>query len=213
MKSIVLLSGGLDSTVNLALAKEQTEVKLALTIAYAQKAEKKELLAAQLLARHFQVSHQIVNIDFFKHLGRSGLISSEIKIPLFSDPDHLNADNSAQVWVPNRNGLFINIAACFAEALNFKMIVTGFNREEAATFPDNSQNFVGAINQSLTYSTRNNVFVHSFTQEMDKKEIIAVGRRLKVPFELIWSCYLGNDLPCGKCESCLRYQRAVETKI
>ncbi|MBS4025999.1 MAG: 7-cyano-7-deazaguanine synthase QueC [Clostridia bacterium] len=210
MKSIILLSGGLDSAVNLALAKEQTVVELALTIAYCQKAERKEILASQQLAKYYQVPHQVVKLDFFKDLGQSGLIAPDMRVPLFDNPELLTEESAAQVWVPNRNGLFINIAASFAESLNIEMIVTGFNQEEAATFPDNSRNFVTAINQSLTYSTRNYVFVHSFTQDMNKNEIGAIGHRLKVPFELVWSCYLGNDSPCGECESCLRYKRALE---
>jgi 7-cyano-7-deazaguanine synthase len=112
--------------------------------------------------------------------------------------------------VPNRNGVLIAMAAVWAEVNDVPYVVTGFNREEAATFPDNSLEFIEAQNGALRYSTRNGVQVTSPTARMDKVEIVRAGHRAGAPLELCWPCYLGGDTPCGRCESCLRFRRAMD---
>jgi 7-cyano-7-deazaguanine synthase len=117
------------------------------------------------------------------------------------------------VWVPNRNGVFINLAAAFAESLEASLIITGFNAEEAATFPDNSPQYVEAINEALSFSTQNQVQVFSPTQNLNKTEIVNLGLQLALPWELVWSCYKEGDSAgrmCGECESCRRFMRATQ---
>lgn len=113
-------------------------------------------------------------------------------------------------WVPNRNGLFINIAATYAENLNADLLICGFNREEALIFPDNSEDFIEAINKALYYSTKNHVKVKSYVGDLNKIEIIREGQRLGLDFRHIWSCYQGNEKPCGTCTSCLSNKKAFE---
>jgi 7-cyano-7-deazaguanine synthase len=112
------------------------------------------------------------------------------------------------VWIPNRNGLFINVAACYAEYYGAKTIITGFNREEAQDFPDNSARFLHAINRSLSYSTLSKVKVKSYVAALSKKEIYHLGLKHKAPLEYIYSCYLGDRQMCGKCASCKRFIEA-----
>lgn len=212
-KSIVLLSGGLDSAVSLAQGVRETNVILTLTINYGQKAAAQEIRASSKLAEYYQVPHQVVQIDFLSD-SVSALLSKDQEIPDLSSTglavkQERLVETAKQVWVPNRNGLFINIAACFAEKLGCSLIITGFNAEEAVTFPDNSVEFVIAINQALAYSTLNKVQVKSYTQKLTKTAIVSLGIKLGLPFELIWSCYYGDEQPCGKCESCLRFKRAL----
>ena len=109
--------------------------------------------------------------------------------------------------MPNRNAIFIHIAAAFAGGKNTDLIV-GFNKEEATTFPDNSKEFVQSINNTLKLSTFSQVQVKSYTLQMNKKEIVQLGKTIKVNFDLIWSCYEGGHIPCGACESCLRTKAA-----
>jgi 7-cyano-7-deazaguanine synthase len=90
------------------------------------------------------------------------------------------------------------------------IIVTGFNSEEAAAFPDNSAEFVCAANTALNYSTLNKVKLVSYTQAFDKTKIIKLGLELNLPFQYIWSCYKGENKMCGRCESCLRLGRAAK---
>lgn len=214
MKSIVLLSGGLDSAVSLAYALREGRVELCLTMDYGQRAAAREISAAAALANHYTIRHQVVGLPFLKEITSTALVNQASMVP---EPDDNLLDNreyakmsAAAVWVPNRNGVFINIAASFAEAYGCGVVITGFNREEALTFPDNSEGFVKEINGALNYSTSNHVEVISYTQRLNKTEIIRLGQRLNVPWDLIWSCYYGGQSMCGKCESCRRFFRAMQ---
>ncbi len=94
------------------------------------------------------------------------------------------------------------------------MIVPGFNREEAVTFPDNSLDFIRATRKAFAYSTASKVDVQCYTINMSKTEIVDLGRKLQVPFNNIWPCYFNYDKWCGECESCLRAKRAFQlTKV
>lgn len=214
IKSVVLLSAGLDSTVSLAQALRESKVELCLTFDYGQRAAVQEIKHAKGQADHYGLDHEVIKLDFFKHLNSSTLTNTDHQVPepelnKLDDPVAAQISASA-VWVPNRNGIFINIAAGFAETLDCNLVVTGFNAEEAATFPDNTAQYVQAVNKSLSYSTANGVRVISYTQRLNKSEIVKLGNHLGVPWQHVWSCYHGNDRMCGKCESCLRYFRALQ---
>lgn len=215
--AIALLSSGLDSSVATAMALQSGyKIQLALTFDYGQKAAPKELQQANQMARYWKIPHQKVELPFFATKTGSSLLrnSKEAEIPhlTLADLDDLQASQkSAQaVWVPNRNGVFIEIAACFAEQLEASHIIVGFNREEAATFPDNSKAYREALNQALSYSTSNRVKVLSPTESFDKTEIVRRALDLKLPLNLFWSCYEAGNLMCGVCESCMRLKRAFQ---
>lgn len=211
-QGIVLLSGGLDSSVSLALAlKRGLRVKLALIFDYGQKAARQEIKAGRAIARFYNVRLRIIKIKWLGEVAwQSGLIKGRLKKIRPNDlVDSRKMYNIAKaVWVPNRNALFINIAAAFAETLKYPYIITGFNREEARTFPDNSTGFVKAINKTLRFSTLSKVKVVSYTSKMTKPQIYKQGLRLNVPLDDTWSCYRGTRKPCGYCESCCRRKKA-----
>ena len=214
--SVVLLSGGLDSAANLALCCETDEPVLALTCAYGQRAQFREIEAARKLAAFYQVAHEVVSIPWLGSLGGSSLTDAGQKIPELAtnelDDRSVTEESAKAVWVPNRNGVLINIAAAYAEKRGAARVVVGFNREEAATFPDNSGEFLKRANQALDLSTASHVEVFSYTTEMDKTEIVRSLRKLsrRFPMESVWSCYFGGDHPCLSCESCRRFARAIE---
>jgi 7-cyano-7-deazaguanine synthase len=214
MKSVVLLSSGLDSTVNLFEAHSQGEVVLSLTFNYGQRAAEKEIFSSQKLAASLKVPHKVLNLDFFKDFGQSSLVDTTKKLPTHDDvsiDDLKKSQESAKsVWVPNRNGIFLNIAAGFAETLKADVVVPGFNIEEAATFPDNTQGFLDQLTQSFFFSTSNKVRAKCFTTQMNKIEIVKRGISLGVNFKNIWPCYQALDQWCGVCESCKRAKRAFE---
>lgn len=222
-KSVVLLSGGLDSSANLAFTEYFDEPVLALTADYGQRALKPEIEAAKKLASYYGVPHRVLDLKWLGELGGSALTSKTIEVPQMAAAklDDLKASQEAakQVWVPNRNGLLINAAAAIAESMNAAQVVVGFNKEEAATFPDNSSQFLGTATLSLKYSTRNGVKVACYTDMMMKTEIVQALRNLKkpFPFEMVWSCYHGGENTggkmCGKCESCQRFQRATGISV
>jgi len=213
-KSVVLLSAGLDSTVNFYLAKEKTEVRIALTFDYGQRAAKKEIQCAQRISKKLKVKHQVVLLPFFKDFGNSSLINKKFQVPTQNKVqiDNLKVSQASakSVWVPNRNGIFLNVAAGFAEALGADVIIPGFNIEEAATFPDNTQEYLDAVTKSFSFSTANHVRAICYTAGMDKAQIVAEGKKQKIDWKQIWPCYLSKEKWCGECESCQRARRALQ---
>lgn len=210
-KSVVLLSGGLDSTVNLYEALLKTEVVQVITIDYGQRALEKELQASRKLCQINNLDHQVMDLRWLKDLSASAITNDEGHIPTVEvQIDDLKQSQltAKRVWVPNRNGLFLNLAATVAESLEAQFVIPGFNAEEAKTFPDNSLQFIDALNQAFSFSTANQVKVNCYTSELDKTQIVKRGIELKVPFNLIWPCYFDGQIWCGKCESCLRSARA-----
>jgi 7-cyano-7-deazaguanine synthase len=212
--SVVLLSAGLDSTVNFYAAMQETAVKLALTFDYGQRAAAKEIAAAKELAALNQVRHTVVELPWYKELGVSALTNESKQIPtgrkVGIDSEILSVNSAKAVWAPNRNGLFLNIAASYAESLKADLIVPGFNREEAATFPDNSLDFIRSVRKSLVFSTATAVDIQCYTIAMTKLDIVELGCKLRVPFEKTWPCYFAKQLWCGECESCQRAKRAYK---
>lgn len=213
MKSVVLLSGGLDSSTNLYQAHRESEVVLALTFDYGQRAAPKEIESAGKLSKKLGISHKVISIPWVKEFGRSSLTDSSKTIPQSNevsiDDYEQSLKTAASVWVPNRNGILLNIGAGFAESLGADIVVPGFNIEEAQTFPDNTDDFLKALTQSFSYSTSNKVRAHCFTTNLNKTEMVALGHKLELPFEDLWPCYFSEEKWCGTCESCLRFQRAI----
>ncbi len=212
-KSIILLSAGLDSTVNFCKALRETEVILGLTFDYGQRSAQKELLYAKAICNKYYVSHRSITLEYLRDLTHTALVNKERDLPKISEfllDDFTETSKTARsVWVPNRNGIFINIAAAFAESLGADEIVVGFNAEEAKTFPDNSEVFLNRVNDSLEFSTLKKPRVVCYTTDFSKREIALFGRELRAPFDLMWSCYEAGEKMCGECESCLRYLRAI----
>ncbi|MGB9721851.1 MAG: 7-cyano-7-deazaguanine synthase QueC [bacterium] len=196
--SIILLSGGLDSTVSAAIAVKKTNPLFALTIDYGQRSAKMEILASKRICKALKIKHKIIKLSFLKEFKNCSLITN------YQSPVTL-----ARIWVPNRNALFINIAACFAEYYNADLIVTGFNLEEAREFPDNTKNFINAINKSLQFSTLRRIKVISYVANYTKKDIYKLGLKYKAPLKHIYSCYIGGKKMCGKCPSCKKLFEAI----
>lgn len=211
--ALVLLSSGLDSSFNLAKSVSVFEVKLALTFNYGQKAARAEIRSAELLARHYKVPHQIVDLPWFSDFTTTSLIG-EAEVPQGHEVEIDSLEKSNQtaerVWVPNRNGIFLNIAAGFAEGIGARYVIPGFNREEAATFPDNSLAYLKSLDQSWSFSTLGKVQTFCHSTDLDKTEIVQEAEKLGLPFATLWPCYLNESQWCGRCESCQRFRRALE---
>lgn len=207
-KSVVLLSGGLDSVVSLALVREKLNVTLALTFDYGQKSARKEIEASKKIADFYGIEHKVIKLDWLKEITKTSLVS-DAEIPT---GDALkNGENSAKsVWVPNRNGLFLNIAAAYADSEGFSNIIIGANQEEAGTFPDNTQEFINRVRAEFEYSTRVQPTVTAPLIDADKKEIVRLALEAKVPLHLLNSCYKDTPKHCGACESCIRLKNALK---
>lgn len=204
-KALALLSSGLDSTVALAMArKEGFVIEAALTFDYGQIPAQQEIEHAKKLCDSWKIPHQVIPLSFLE------IPKTQIPTPSQTDLENFEVSqkNAEAVWVPNRNGVFLEVAAAFAEKQGADWLVVGFNQEEATTFPDNSQNYIRAINQALFFSTANHVEVMSPTKTMNKNEILAKAIELEIPLSWFWSCYRGEKQMCGTCESCMRLKRA-----
>jgi 7-cyano-7-deazaguanine synthase len=208
--AISILSGGLDSTVATAYLTEKYEIH-AITFDYGQRSADKEIEAAQAITNSMNMEHTIIKLPWLKKLGGSALTTDNevpsLKIDQLDDMD-VCGDTAHKVWVPGRNIVFTAIATSFAEALGANVIITGWDHEEAVTFPDNSKDFLEAFNQVLKIGSIQDIQIEAPLINFDKKEIVELGLRINAPLELSYSCYMGQEEPCGVCESCLRRQRA-----
>jgi len=211
--SIVLISAGLDSTVNLKRALDEGAVAAGLTFDYGQRAAGPETRDAAAMCARFRIRHETIRLPWLARITRTALVGKKRPLPRLSlaelDDPAAAGRSALRVWVPNRNGVFLAVAAAYAEALGADRIVVGFNAEEAATFPDNSEEFARAYTRSLRFSTRNAVRVKCYTSRLRKPAIVALGLGIRAPMDLVWPCYEGGRRLCGRCESCMRFLRAV----
>jgi 7-cyano-7-deazaguanine synthase len=198
--AIAMVSGGLDSLVALALAQRDLDIRLVLYFDYGHRARESELASAMAAANFYGLEFREVNLRWLGDLSPRGMRAGGDNAELTSLED---------VWIPNRNGLFINVAAAFAESYGCDAVVCGFNREEAAEFPDNSADFVQQSTAALQFSTRNGVALRSDTLAMDKREMLRAGADAGAPLSIVWSCYHSGQRMCGRCASCLRLKAAL----
>jgi 7-cyano-7-deazaguanine synthase len=207
-RGIALLSGGLDSGVASALfVAEGHRLIRAVFCAYGQRAAQPEERAARAHAARHGADFVVVELPWLGSLAAaagSRLVPGTGELPRGTAAVPGDAASAGAVWVPARNAVFVAIAAAHAEALGADCVVAGFNREEAATFPDNSAAFLAAATALLAHGTRSAVRVESPTLPLDKAAIVAAARRLGFVAGDFWSCYEGGAAPCGRCESCLR---------
>lgn len=214
-QAVVLLSGGLDSVFNLYAAHQKWPGQvLALNLNYGQKAWESEKNAALWFAERLSIPMQTLDIANVFLGGKSALTSDEQVIPTLEvdiNSAEASAESALKVWVANRNGVLLNIAACLAEKVGAQFIVPGFNAEEAATFPDNSVAYIEKMNECFKYSTSNGVQIHCFSQLLNKSEIIKQLVAMESDLSHVWSCYYSGSEVCGQCESCQRYQRAFKS--
>ena len=200
---IVLLSGGLDSYVSLDIAFRKAKVGLALIFDYGQKAFKEECDSAIQIANSYNIEYKIVQLPFLKEIIDNALVN-----PLNNNFNELDS-----VWIANRNGLFLNIAASYCDKFGYDFIVFGANKEEAQKFSDNSVEFVEKINECFKFSTIKQPKVFAPCLNFDKIEIINYAIDNNLSFKLLKSCYRDGDVSgmkhCGTCMSCKYLKNAL----
>ncbi len=204
-RALCVLSGGMDSAVAAAAVQAQGYDMECLFVAYGQRAEQMEYQAANAIAARLHGTLRVVVLPLNDL--PSALFSEKPLVPL------KDRSKTPDTWVPARNLVLVSLAAAYAEALDAEVIVTGFNAEEAAYYPDNGIEFIRAMNKVLKHSV---AIQHTPPRlvcplaNYRKPDIIRLGARLNVPFELTYSCYTGNDHHCGCCESCVRRIRGFK---
>lgn len=212
MKSIVLLSSGLDSTVAFKEAYSLCNEVLCVTFDYGQRAREKEITFARAICERFKVGHITIELPWYNTF--RGALTGGGALPKISerelDDKKITQKTAEQVWVPARNVVFLSIGAALAENYKYDLIVTGFDAEEAATFPDNTPEFVERFNEMLKFGTLAHPKVYTPLISLSKADIVKRGLKIDAPLEWSWSCYGGGERPCMACESCLRRKRAFD---
>lgn len=205
-EAVVLLSGGLDSSTVLAIAKERGYEVVALTFDYGQK-HKRELNSARKIAKHFKVKEHLVVPLNIGELLRSSLTSESIAIPQRSSLDEAGS-GIPSTYVPSRNIIFLAIAASVAESRDARAVFIAANSVDFSGYPDCTPDFIAAFQKVLDVGTKagkegNGIRVEAPILTKSKAEIVKEAVRLKVPLEVTWSCYKGGAKACGRCDSCL----------
>jgi len=211
MKSVVLVSGGLDSTTVLYYARSKGYKCYNIIFDYGQR-HRKEIIAAEKISKLLKCPYYIIKINF--PWQGSVLLNKNKKLPVHKINEI--GKNIPTTYVPARNTIFISFAVSFAETINAKYIFIGANSIDYSGYPDCRQEYFMAFNKLISIGTKNGVEQKNKIEviapfvNMKKSEIIQLGLKLKVPFQLTWSCYEGKNKPCMKCDSCKLRNKAFK---
>jgi len=203
-KAVILLSGGLDSTTVLAIAKEQNYECYALSFDYGQK-QRSELESSIAIAKKSNViEHRIMKISL-SDIGGSALTDKAINVPKYSESDEIPI-----TYVPARNTIFLSFALAWAEVVDCQTIFIGVNALDYSGYPDCRPEFIKAFENMANLATKQSVEGHTIQIKtplisMTKAEIIEKGINLGVDYSKTTSCYDANVLgeACGECDACI----------
>jgi 7-cyano-7-deazaguanine synthase len=203
-KAVILFSGGLDSTTAMYWAKKQFAEVFAMMVNYSQRHDI-ETKMAQKIAANLDVEAHLIQFPL-KNIVYSALIDKDKTIP-DSLATSKNEDGVPFTYVPFRNGIFLSLAAAFAESREISNIVTGFNLIDTPDYPDTTETFTkkmeAAINEGTSASITGKKFkIHTPLIGKSKKDIIQMGLELDTDYSYSVSCYRGAEIPCLKCPSC-----------
>ena len=214
MKALVLNSGGVDSTTCVALAIEKygKENVVTATLYYGQRHDK-ELECAKKVAEHYGVRHIEEDIScVMKYAGDVCSLMKDSKLEIqdktYAEQKRANAEGRVDSYVPFRNGLLLSIATAYADSLfpnEDAVVVYGAHADDAATgaYADCTVEFADAMDKAISIGTYNRIHLWRPLINLNKAGVVAEGLRLKVPYELTWSCYKGGEKACGTCGTCI----------
>jgi 7-cyano-7-deazaguanine synthase len=206
MKAVILLSGGLDSSTVLYQAKAEGCECYAISFDYQQR-HQKELNSALMLGKLAGVvQHQVLNFDL-RQWGGSALTDDQIDFPQERSLDEM-ADNIPVTYVPARNTIFLSFALGYAEAIAAEKVYIGVNALDYSGYPDCRPDYIEAMQEVFRLGTKQGregkaIEIVAPLINLKKTDIIQLGNQLGVPWHLTWSCYAGDDMACGVCDSCL----------
>ena len=208
-KAVVLLSGGLDSATSAAQAIADGYELIALSLHYGQRHDR-ELIAAKQVANHLGIKeHFVVNVNLAQW-GGSALTDQTVDMPT----NGVKAGVIPITYVPGRNTVFLAIALSLAEAKGAAAIYLGINAVDYSGYPDCRPEYLEAVQHLATLSSKTGLegnapkLVAPLVTD-SKVDIVHRALRLGVPIDLTWSCYQGEDEPCGLCDSCRIRDRAL----
>jgi 7-cyano-7-deazaguanine synthase len=219
-KAVVLLSGGMDSCVSTAIARETHGAQdIALLHAgYGQRTQQRERRAFEEIADFYDVRERlVVQLDHFRAIGGSALTDEKISVPENELGTPRPQDGSIPVtYVPFRNAHFLSVAVSWAEAIGAGAIYIGAVAEDSSGYPDCRPEYYQVFQELVRVGTRPETQIEIITPviRLKKNEIIRRGIELGAPLHLTWSCYQNEDTACGVCDSCLlRLQAFAEAGV
>ncbi len=207
--AVVLLSGGLDSCVTMAIAREKHNVAL-LHVGYGQRTQTREYNCFRSIARYYKVPETrtlALELDFLRKIGGSSL--TDLNIPV--DKGNTSRDIPTS-YVPFRNTHLLSIAVSWAEVIKAESIYIGAVQQDSPDYPDCRAEYYEAFNRLVEVGTKpsTNIKVVTPLLNISKSEIVKKGIELAAPLQLTWSCYERNDKACGCCQSCRIRLKAFE---
>lgn len=206
-RAICLVSGGMDSCVTAAIAREQSKTLAFLHVSYGQLTEHRERLAFENISDYYEVEQRLaVSIESLSVIGGSSLTDPNIAVTRAD----LHSSKIPLSYVPFRNAHFLSIAASWAEVIGANTIYIGAVAEDSSGYPDCRPEFYEAFQKAIDLGTRPDTFIRISTPviNLSKAEIILTALRLGAPLNLTWSCYQSSELACGECDSCALRLRA-----
>ena len=205
--AVCLVSGGMDSCVTAAIARQENEELAFLHVSYGQRTERRERRAFEEIAEHYGVRQRLaVSLESLARIGGSSLTDASIPV---AEAD-LQAREIPTSYVPFRNAHLLAVAASWAEVLRASRIYIGAVAEDSSGYPDCRPEFYEAFQRAIDAGTRPETKVEIRTPviHLRKSEIIRRGLELGAPLALTWSCYQGQEVACGHCDSCALRLRA-----
>jgi 7-cyano-7-deazaguanine synthase len=205
--AICLVSGGMDSCVTAAIAKEENDELAFLHVSYGQRTANREREAFEALADHFDVkSRLVISLEHLAHIGGSSL--TDMNIPVASAD--LSARGIPSSYVPFRNTHLLAAAVSWGEVTKANSIYIGAVAEDSSGYPDCRPEFYEAFQKVIDVGTKPETQMRIKTPviDMKKSEIVRAGLDLRAPLDLTWSCYSESELACGNCDSCALRLRA-----
>jgi 7-cyano-7-deazaguanine synthase len=203
-RAVVLLSGGLDSAVTLYYAKNEGYDCHCLNFDYGQR-HGAETESARSIARLAGARLRTLMLDL--DWKGSSLLDPAATLPRRRSPEEIRRGGTPSTYVPGRNTIFLSIAASFAEAIGAGDIFIGAHSEDSSGYPDCGAGYLELFDAVIRAGTKAGIEgrlrVRSPLIALGKAQIIGLGRRLGVPFEMTVSCYAGGGAPCGECDSCV----------
>lgn len=202
-KAVMVLSGGLDSTTCMGIAKEAGYDLYAITFSYGQRHDR-EVEQAKKIARFFETrEHRIVDIGFFSKIGGSALTDEALTVPT----DGVEDDEIPSTYVPARNMIFLSLASAYAEVIGAEAVFIGVSAVDYSGYPDCRPEFIESMETTVNLATKagtsgESIQIKSPLLHLTKKETVQEGLRLQVPYHLTTSCYQGGEEACGECDSC-----------
>lgn len=205
MKTVLVFSGGMDSTTLLYKLIHDGDTILCLSFDYGQR-HKKEINCARKICAKLKIPHKIVDVKSAQKLMAGSALTSKIAVP----QGHYEDKTMRATVVPNRNMIFIALAIAQAVSLKFNRVAIAVHAGDHAIYPDCRPEFIKAMRTVSKIANYKPVDIYAPFLKMSKRQIAILGQKLGVDYSKTWTCYKGLAKECGKCGACVERNEALK---